>query len=278
MAPLTLIIAFYNNINYLQLVLAGLERQTLPEFEVIIADDGSSPENVQILKKIISESPLNILHAWQEDRGFRKNKILNQAITFANSDYLIFIDADCIPHKEFIKEHFQNRVKGRVLTGRRVNLSSALSKKLTPKLVKQGFLDSNLLLLLRDGLLGHSKDVEKGIYLRSFLLRKLFNRKQRGLLGCNMSLHKEDILRINGFDERYEAPGLGEDTDIQFRLELHGIRVKSLNQMAVQYHLFHQFQQRSEKSFELFKEIRTSRQAYTPFGIIKPALKKSNRQ
>ena len=173
MISTTLIIAFYNNINYLQLVLAGLERQTLPDFEVIIADDGSSPQNVEILKKIISESPLNIIHVWQEDKGFRKNKILNQAIVRAGSDYLIFIDGDCIPHREFIREHYQSRKIGAVLTGRRVNLSSALSKKLTPALVREGFLESNLLLMLRDGLLGRSKDVEKGIYLPPGWLRNI---------------------------------------------------------------------------------------------------------
>jgi glycosyltransferase involved in cell wall biosynthesis len=45
MSDLTLIISFYNRIDYLKLVFAGLEIQTFKNFEVIIADDGSD-ENV----------------------------------------------------------------------------------------------------------------------------------------------------------------------------------------------------------------------------------------
>ena len=37
----SLIISFYNNYSFLELVLAGLERQSMKNFETIIADDGS---------------------------------------------------------------------------------------------------------------------------------------------------------------------------------------------------------------------------------------------
>jgi hypothetical protein len=76
-------------------------------------------------------------------------------------------------------------------------------------------------------------------------------------------------MRINGFDERYEAPGIGEDTDIQFRLELQGVRVKSLNQMAVQYHLFHPVQKRSEKNQKIFEEVKKNNVFHTSYGIVK---------
>ena len=42
MVKTSVIAAFYNNIKYLKLVLAGFERQTEKDFELIIADDGSS--------------------------------------------------------------------------------------------------------------------------------------------------------------------------------------------------------------------------------------------
>jgi glycosyltransferase involved in cell wall biosynthesis len=269
MISTTLIIAFYNNLNYLNLVLAGLERQTFTDFEIIIADDGSSPEIVNKLNSIISDSDLNIIHVWHEDKGFRKNRILNQAILKSAAPYLIFIDGDCIPHKEFVNEHLKNAEENCVLTGRRVNLSEKISRSLTTDLVKKGFLDSGFLILLKDGLFGKSKDLEKAIYIRSAVIRKILNRKKRGLLGCNMSVHKNDILKVNGFDERYEAPSVGEDTDLQFRFELNGMTIKSLNQMAVQYHLYHELQNRPPQNMRLFEEIKKSGKAYTPYGIIK---------
>jgi glycosyltransferase involved in cell wall biosynthesis len=268
-SPTTLIIAFYNNLNYLQLVLAGLERQTFTDFEIIIADDGSDSKIVSELKILLTKSSLNIDHIWHEDKGFRKNRILNKAILKSAAPYLIFIDGDCIPHKEFVNEHLKNAAENRVLTGRRVNLSEIISSNLTPDLVKKGFLDSGFLMLLKDGLFGRSKDVEKAIYLRSAVIRKILNRKKRGLLGCNMSVHKNDILNINGFDERYEAPSVGEDTDLQFRFELKEMAIKSLNQMAIQYHLYHELQTRPPQNIELFEEVKKSGKAYTPYGINK---------
>ena len=91
----------------------------------------------------------------------------------------------------------------------------------------------------------------------------------RGLLGCNFSLYKKDIIAINGFDERYEAPSIGEDTDVQFRLELNGVKVKSLNHIAVQYHLYHNLQERLQVNLDLFEEVKKLNLAFTSYGLIK---------
>lgn len=269
MSHCSLIIASYNRPDYLTLVMAGLERQTFKDYEIIIADDGSNEQTVSQIQQMISQSELPIHHVLQEDRGFRKNRILNLAIQQAKSDYLIFIDMDCIPHQEFIHEHVVNGREGICLTGRRVNLSDNISQRLSPDLVRNGYLENHLWQLICDGLFGHSKDVEKGIYLRLSWLREMLNRKTRGILGCNFSIFKKDILDINGFDERYEAPSVGEDTDIQYRLELNGIQIKSVNHMAIQYHLYHPLQPRPKENLELFGQVRKSGQAFTPFGILK---------
>ncbi len=278
MNKVTLIIAFYNCIEYLELVFAGLQRQTCPHFEIIVADDGSSPETVSQVKKLIDFSPLEVSHIWQEDRGFRKNRILNQAIKQAATDYLIFIDMDCIPHREFIREHVVNSRENICLTGRRVNLSHKISKKLTPERIKAGYLEYHWPALVMDGIWGGSKDVEKGIYISSPILRRFFNRKKRGLLGCNFSIHKKDLLEINGFDERYELPSIGEDSDVQFRLELKGIGIKTLNQMAVQYHLYHASLPRHPENLVLFEKVQMEKAAVTPFGIARVVPEKKSRK
>src|SRR3989304_6107062 len=123
--------------------------------------------------------------------------------------------------------------------------------------------------LIMDGLIGRSTYVEKGIYLENKVLRKYFNKKKRGLLGCNLSIHKADIKKINGFDERYQAPSIGEDSDVQFRLELLGIKIETLNNIAIQYHLYHELQKRPEKNLELFAQVRKSAQHFTPYGLNK---------
>lgn len=268
MKKLSLIISFYSKIEYLKLVFAGLKRQTFTDFEIIIADDGSSENIINETHILIRESGLNASHLWHEDKGFRKNKILNQAILASQGDYLIFIDGDCVPHSNFIEEHFTNNRENTCLTGRRVNLSEKITRALTQENVQDGDLEKFFPLVL-DGIFGKSFDVEKGFYFRSKFLREELNKKKRGILGCNFSLFKKDILAINGFDERYEAPSIGEDSDIQFRLELNNVNIKSLNNIAVQYHLYHKLQPRPQANLDLFDEVKKAKAHYTPYGIVK---------
>lgn len=267
MVKVSLIIAFYKKIDYLKLVLAGLQRQSLKDFEIIIADDGSSLEIVKEIESLSREVAYPLIHVWHEDKGFRKNKILNKAIVSSNSDYLIFIDGDCVPHSKFIEEHFSSKRENLCLTGRRVNLSDKITKLLTVDKIKDGLLEKNMLTLLSDSILGESAYIEKGLYFKSRIARKLVNRKNRGLLGCNFSVSKKNMLEINGFDERYEAPSIGEDSDVQFRLEKLGVKIASLNNIAVQYHLYHKLQERMKENLLLFEEVKKSNQFYTPYGI-----------
>lgn len=269
MIEASVIISFYNRVDYLRLVLAGFERQSFRNFEIIIADDGSNEQIIKEIEFLSGKIPFKLTHLWQEDKGFRKNRILNKSVSATSSEYLIFIDGDCIPHSQFVREHFENRNNETCLTGRRVNLSKRMTSLLTPLNVKEGFLEKNSLRLFMDGIFGGSIDVEKGLYFKNELLRKYFNKKKRGLLGCNLSIHKEELLNINGFDERYEAPSVGEDTDVQFRLEQAGTKINSLNNIAVQYHLYHKLQDRPQKNLDLFNNVKNSDEYFTPFGIKK---------
>jgi len=267
MPKASVIVSFYNKIDYLKLVIAGFERQSFKEFEIIIADDGSPGKIISEVERLSSGTPLNLTHIWHEDKGFRKNKILNQAIISSNSDFLIFLDGDCIPHPKFVEEHFEYRAEKVCSTGRRVNLSEKFTAMLSSEKIKEGFIEKKFFCLIGDGIFGKSFDVEKGFYFQNQILRKVVNRKKRGILGCNFSIHKKDFLLVNGFDERYEAPSIGEDSDVQYRLELEGTEIKSLNNIAVQYHLYHKLQERPQKNLELFDSVKKSEIYFTPFGI-----------
>jgi glycosyltransferase involved in cell wall biosynthesis len=269
MIKATLIISFYNNIDYLKFIAAGLERQSFRDFEIIIADDGSGTESIGEVEKLSLKLPFPLKHVWQEDKRFRKNKILNKAVQAASSDYLIFIDGDCVPHSLFIKEHYEHKKEGTCFTGRRVNLSPKITSLLTESNIKDGYLENRNFSLVMDGLFGKSYDVEKGFYTSSPTIRNILNRKKRGILGCNFSLCKSDLLKINGFDERYEGPSIGEDSDIQYRLELIGININSLKYMAIQYHLYHKRQHHPKENLDLFAQVKLTAIPSTPFGIIK---------
>ena len=88
----SLIITTYNWPEALFLVLKSVKNQfTLPD-EIIIADDGSSKETENIIRKFSKNFKLKIIHSWQEDRGFRAAMSRNKAIAKAENEYIIMTE------------------------------------------------------------------------------------------------------------------------------------------------------------------------------------------
>jgi glycosyltransferase involved in cell wall biosynthesis len=268
----SVIIAFYNNLDFLKLVFAGFERQNHRQFEVVIADDGSRESVVSALDAIRQKYSFTIQHVWHEDKGWRKTQILNKAIKKAQGDYLIFIDGDCIPHYAFVKEHYDNRSPQTILTGRRVHLSPRLSKRLTEHKVKQGWIEKPWRLFW-DSLKKKptTKNAEKSIYLRNRWLKHKMNGKHKDILGCNVSMHKSDLIALNGFDERYIFPGTGEDTDIYWRSKHANYKFKPVLNLAIQYHLWHKKgdRQNMDKNNLILDETKQRKISKTSFGLEK---------
>ena len=68
----------------------------------------------------------------------------------------------------------------------------------------------------------------------SFLKSKNINRVR----GCNFSLFKKDILKVNGFNEEITTWGR-EDSEFVQRLFNSGVFKQYLKFSGIQYHLFH---------------------------------------
>lgn len=264
---MAVILAFYNKLDYLLLVLASLEMQTFKDFEVIIADDGSRPDVVDALKNYMDKSALRMVHLWHPDDGFRKNQILNHAVVQSAADYVVFVDGDCVLHPEFMADHWSKRKSRTIVAGRRVCLTPFVTRRLTPARVLDGFLQKQYWWIFFAILLEKHNNAAKGIRFTHPMLRRWADNKPRGVLGCNFSLHKADLLAVNGFDTRYVGPGMGEDSDISFRLMLDGCAVRPCTHMAVQYHLYHKLLKRPMDNERLFDTVVAAGRAVTSFGI-----------
>ncbi len=264
---LSLIVAVYNRADVLRMVLAAIDRQSFRDFEVVIADDGSGPAVRQAVNEAKSLFNYPISHLWHEDLGWRKNTMLNNAIRASETSYLVFIDGDCLPGRNFLADHWCEREEGKVLLGRRVEMSERWANGLTLEKVKNGNFDRIGIHELLDGARGKALRLEDGLRIGNRSLRKVSFRKADRILGSNFSLHKKDIVAINGFDEEYDGPGQGEDSDIQYRLSLVGVTGKSLRNLAIQYHVFHARTQPSEKSLRRFEEVVKSREPVCRAGL-----------
>jgi glycosyltransferase involved in cell wall biosynthesis len=217
---------------------------------------------------------------WHEDLGFRKNRILNPGILVAQSEFLIFIDGDCIQHPEFVRECVLNRAEQTVLSGRRTELSPWVTQKLTPQKIREGYMSRNLWWILISIMHRAHAEAGKGLYMRDSWLRRKINQRPRPLVGCNFAGNKIDFENVNGFDIRYEGIGAGEDSDIDFRLGLSGVRIKSMVNAAVQFHLWHPFLKRPSVNEGMFNEVIAKKNPRAQLGLaeMKAELEKSSGQ
>ncbi len=269
MPLLSLIIAVYNRPEVLRFVLAACGRQSLTDFEIIVADDGSGPEVKDVIEKSRARDRVPITHLWHEDLGWRKNVMLNKAILAARSEYLVFVDGDCLPAKDFLMDHWNQRETGKVLLGRRVETSERWARALTMEKIDTGRFEMIGLTELVDGIAGRAARLEDAIRIRSGLLRRLSSRSADRILGSNFSLHKNDIVSINGFDEEYDGPGHGEDSDVQYRLSLIGVMGKSIRNLAIQFHVYHPRTEISQRSLKRFEDVKRTNNPRCKRGLEK---------
>jgi GT2 family glycosyltransferase len=236
----SVIISVYKNVNALEIILDALYHQSIQPIEIIISEDCESSEMKTLVSRIdskISES-INIVHLSQEDSGWRKNRALNRAIVESSSEYLIFIDGDVVPHPKFIEGHLYCSEPKREAVGKRCELGQKYSQKVYDKKLLVSKIAKNYLtsiVPLHQDKVHHYED---GIYSH-FINKVTSSRYIRHIIGCNFSCYKEDFLSINGFNEDFINPAVGEDVDITWRFRGLGIEMKSCRYIANVYHLWH---------------------------------------
>ena len=250
---ISVIFSTYNSVRWLEKVLWGFEQQTHSDFEIIIADDGSNQDTGELIKRFQEDSTLNIQHVWQEDNGFQKCRILNKAILHARYDYIVFTDGDCIPRKDFLEVHAENARPNTYLSGSYYKLPMSTSETITRQDIINGhcfdvkWLRKNGLPLFRKTLKLTAK--------RKFA--PLFNRlttTKCNLKGSNASAWLEDVLAINGFDEKMQWGGL--DREFGVRLINKGVKPKHVRYNAICVHLDHARGYKDPKMVEANKQLR----------------------
>jgi len=238
----SVIIAFYKDLEALELILEALERQTYSNIEVVVAEDNNDPQTVLLLDKF--RKSLDIIHNSHEDIGRTKAAAQNKAICAASGEYLIFIDGDCVPYSTFVEGHVALSAKKKVLSGRRVNVDADLSKKMRQHKLKTSIFEKYYLYYVLTDLVWRKKThYEQGFYIKpnGTLYNKFITNKKRNvqILGCNFSCYKEDFVAINGFDESYGLSILGDDTDLNWRFVDYGATISSCKNVANVFHLDH---------------------------------------
>ena len=221
---ISIIVSTYEYPLALRKALESLSAQTVLPDEVLVADDGSGRETEDIIKSF--QKHVTLHHVRHDHQGFRKAAILNKAIARATGDYVVFLDGDSVPAREFITDHTALAERGCWVQGRRAFVDESSTANFQPAC---GMVWS---LALRGKLTG----LLKAVRLPFPLVRR--GREQRGILGCNLGIWREDLVAINGYDETFTGWGR-EDADLGNRLYHLGRNRKFVYGRAIIYHLNH---------------------------------------
>jgi len=225
---LGLIINTWNQPDYLARVLQAVSSQTARPDEVLLADDGSDHQTRKVFSNWTTKQSMRSAHLWQEHQGFRRARILNQAIAKARGEYLVFLDGDTVPHPEFISDHRQ------------------LAQT-------QAFIQGHRALLKQNGAAWFGLHEFKADRRRAFWLGELQGIKQafrwprpwrrtrrdlRGVRGCNLAIWREHLIQVNGYNEAFIGWGR-EDSELAVRLMNLGIQRQDVRGWALCFHLWH---------------------------------------
>ena len=242
---ISVIVTTYNRPDALAAVVQGLFTQTDHDFEIIVADDGSGPPTIACVEALAARSPLPLRHVWQPDEGFRLSMARNRGIEVARGDYILILDGDCVPQRDFVAQHRKLAKPGFMVTGSRVLLDEAFTRQVLAdgrdlqalsvldklRLRAAGHLNKALQLMLRLPDVGREK--------KRFIWRRI--------KGCNMGIWRSDLLAIKGFDESFTGWG-HEDADAVGRLYNAGAQRKDGAFATEVLHLWHREAKRDQES------------------------------
>lgn len=232
----SVIVTTYNQPEWLEKVLWGFQAQTSADFELLVADDGSATPTLELLERLRPLLRYPLHHVWHPDEGFRKCTILNAAIAKADAEYIFFTDGDCIPRRDLLAVHASHARRGRFISGGYLKLPLETSRRITKDDVLTGRA-TDYRWLRRNGV-PWSRRLQR-LAWRASIAALLDRVTPTGATfnGHNASAWRDDLITVNGFDERLEYGGL--DRELGARLENAGIRGMQFRHRALVVHLDH---------------------------------------
>lgn len=234
---ISVIIPVYNRLEHLRAGFLCLLRQQKQIDELIITDDGSSQNISDYISDLLPKAKFTVKHIFQEDKGFRKTRALNNAVLNAEGEILVFCDQDLIFGEEYIQTIATNIKKNIFLMGRAHHITEN---------------EKNMIISEIDNIKKYSDILEKLPSKYPKTIKKMlaedrkrrilnfFKLSKRGikLVGMSYALLKEDYIKVNGYDENYIGWG-EEDDDFGNRLNVAGIKGKEMITQNTQLHLWH---------------------------------------
>ena len=234
---ISVIVPIYNRLEHFRALFICLLRQNRQIDELIITDDGSSQQILDYIADLIPKASFKIKHIYQEDKGFRKTRALNNGVINSEGELLIFCDQDLIFGEEYIEYMEKNIKKGCFLLCRPISVNEEEKDIILKKIELSNKYEELLKPLPKYYLESVNKTLKTDRKRRILNILKLSKRGIK-LVGMSYAVMKSDYLKVNGYDENYNGWG-EEDDDFGNRLYVAGVKGKELKTPNMQIHLWH---------------------------------------
>jgi len=227
-----LIVNTYQKPRHLALVLASIAAQSGVDgrFEVIVSDDGSTDGTAALVNDFAAQASFPVRLTSQPHDGFRLARTRNAGARLTQSDYLLFLDGDCMLPRDHVAAYLDRRRPGHALLGYCARLPEDASAELradaiaTTDLAALAPASERRLLAKR-----FRKDWWHGA---------LRHPSKPRLAGGNCGIWRRDFEAVNGCDERFVGWGQ-EDDDLGLRLRAAGVRLESILDRTWSLHVWH---------------------------------------
>ena len=104
MSKVSVIVPIYNKEKYLERCIESVLRQTEPDFDLILVNDGSTDQGGEICEKYRkADRRITVIHQSNRGPSLARNMGIHQACVGSDSRWITFLDADDALHPRFLE-------------------------------------------------------------------------------------------------------------------------------------------------------------------------------